>query len=137
MRVNNRIDTRFKQLRSEDKAAFIAYVCGGDPDPSTSLEILHTLRPCEGGYSWKSASLFQTPLADGLVNQLASERALKAGSTTAANARKWCGNFARPSETPIVLYAYLNNLYAYGYENFQRDALEAGRRWHPQPGSPS
>lgn len=124
MRVNNRIDTRFKQLRSEDKAAFIAYVCGGDPDPSTSLEILHTLDRAKVDIL-EIGLPFSDPLADGLVNQLASERALKAGTTTAAML-EMVREFRKTSETPIVLYAYLNNLYAYGYENFQRDALEAG-----------
>ena len=123
-RVSNRIDTCLAQLRSENRAAFIAYVCGGDPDPGTSLQILHALD--RAGVDIIEIGLpFSDPLADGIVNQLASERALAAGSTT-AKILELVREFRKESDTPIVLYVYLNNLYAYGYEAFQNDALKAG-----------
>ncbi len=122
--MSNRIDTRLAQLRSENTAAFVAYVCGGDPDPATSLQILHALD--RAGVDILEIGLpFSDPLADGLVNQLAAERALAAGTTT-AKVLEMVREFRRESETPIVLYVYLNNLYAYGYEAFQKDALDAG-----------
>jgi tryptophan synthase alpha chain len=123
-RVNNRIDTHLARLRSENTAAFIAYVCGGDPDPATSLQILHALD--NAGVDIIEIGLpFSDPLADGIVNQLASERALASGAN-AKGILEMVREFRKTSETPIVLYVYLNNLYAYGYEAFQRDALEAG-----------
>ena len=41
--MSNRIDTTFHQLREEGQAAFVAYVCAGDPDIQASLSIVRAL----------------------------------------------------------------------------------------------
>ena len=50
---------------------------------------------------------FSDPLADGIVNQMAAERALKAGMTT-ARVLELIRAFRATHETPIVLFTYLN-----------------------------
>lgn len=120
----NRIDTTFARLRSEDKKAFIAYVAAGDPSFECSLKIIRTL--ADAGADIIELGLpFSDPLADGIVNQLAAARALKAGMTT-TRCIDLIREFRKTHETPIVLFTYLNPIFSYGYERFHRDATAAG-----------
>ncbi|RZI38332.1 tryptophan synthase subunit alpha, partial [Herbaspirillum sp. HC18] len=41
--MTTRIDTRFAELKSQGRAAFVTYVMAGDPDRATSLEIVKAL----------------------------------------------------------------------------------------------
>ena len=77
----NRIDAAFDRLRSEGKKAFVAYVAAGDPNFDESLKIIRGL--ADAGADIIELGLpFSDPLADGIVNQMAAERALKAGMST-------------------------------------------------------
>ncbi|MFO7724184.1 MAG: tryptophan synthase subunit alpha [Oceanipulchritudo sp.] len=76
----NRIDHVFKAGASENRAVFVSYVCAGDPDPETSLKVCRTLID-HGTDILELGVPFSDPLADGLTNQLAAERALHAGMT--------------------------------------------------------
>lgn len=123
--MSNRIDTTFSRLRESGGKAFVAYVAAGDPDFDTSLEIIRTL--ADAGADVIELGLpFSDPLADGIVNQMAAERALKSGMTTARVMeliRKFRESHA---DTPIVLFTYLNPVFTYGFEKFHRDAAAAG-----------
>lgn len=120
----NRIDTTFARLREEKKKAFVAYVAGGDPDFDRSLEILHAL--AEAGADIIELGVpFSDPMADGIVNQLAAERALKSGMNT-HHLIGLIQAFRKTHETPLVLFTYLNPVYAYGFEKFHIDAAAAG-----------
>jgi tryptophan synthase alpha chain len=68
---------------------------------------------------------FSDPLADGKVNQQASARALAAGATV-AGVLDAVAEIRQRSQVPVVLFTYLNPLYAYGYERLCRDAAKAG-----------
>ena len=39
----NRIAKKFQELKSQNQCAFVAYICAGDPDYSTSLSCLKNL----------------------------------------------------------------------------------------------
>ncbi len=120
----NRIDATFERLQGENKKAFIAYVCGGDPDYARSLEILTAL--ADAGADIIELGLpFSDPLADGIVNQMAAHRALEAGANT-KQMLELIEDFRRTHETPLVIFTYLNPVYNYGYEEFHRDAAAAG-----------
>jgi tryptophan synthase alpha chain len=120
----NRIDAAFARLRSEGKKAFVAYVAAGDPDFDRSLETLRAL--ADAGADILELGLpFSDPLADGIVNQMAADRALKAGMTT-ARSLELIRRFRETHQTPIVLFTYLNPVFTYGYEPFHRDAAAAG-----------
>jgi len=122
--VMNRIDATFQKLAETQTTAFVAYVCAGDPNMDKSLEIIKGLADA-GADVIELGIPFSDPLADGVVNQLAADRALKAGATM-AKVRGLIKEFRRTHETPIVLFTYLNPIYAYGYEAFDRDFVEAG-----------
>ena len=120
----NRIDSTFARLREQQQKAFVAYVAAGDPDFSASLAVIQAL--ADAGADIIELGLpFSDPLADGIVNQMAADRALKAGMTT-AKALDLIREFRRTHQTPIVLFTYLNPVFTYGFEAFHRDAAEAG-----------
>lgn len=120
----NRIDTTFSRLRESSKKAFVAYVCGGDPNFEKSLEILHALADA-GADIIELGVPFSDPIADGIVNQMAADRALNAGMST-PRILDLIRAFRETHETPIVLFTYLNPIYAYGYQKFHVDAAAAG-----------
>jgi tryptophan synthase alpha chain len=122
--MSNRIDTTFQSLLDTNQAAFVAYVCAGDPTPETSLEIARSLADA-GADIIELGVAFSDPQADGIVNQLAAERALNNGMTL-AKLMQLIRDFRTTHETPIVLFTYLNPVYTYGYEKFHADAAAAG-----------
>jgi tryptophan synthase alpha chain len=120
----NRIDAAFSKLRETNQTAFVAYVAAGDPDFDASLETIKAL--ADAGADIIELGLpFSDPLADGIVNQMAAERALKSGMTT-ARCIELIRRFRETHETPIVLFTYLNPIFTYGFENFHHDAAAAG-----------
>jgi tryptophan synthase alpha chain len=68
---------------------------------------------------------FSDPLADGLVNQLAGQRSLSAG-TTIRGVFDCVREIRRKSRVPIVLYTYLNPIFQFGADKFHREAEAAG-----------
>lgn len=120
----SRIDHRFATLRNEGKTAFVSYICAGDPSMDHSLEIMHALERA-GTDIIELGIPFSDPMADGIVNQMAAHRALEAGGST-LGVLDLVRRFRKESETPIVLFTYLNPVYSYGFGAFHRDAAEAG-----------
>lgn len=120
----NRIDQRFAALKEAGKPAFVAYVSAGDPDMDRSLEILFALERA-GADIIELGVPFSDPMADGIVNQMAAHRALVAGATT-PKVLDLVRRFRARSETPVVLFTYLNPIYCYGFSRFHEDAAAAG-----------
>ncbi len=120
----NRITLTFQTLKQQGRKAFIAYTAAGDPDFARSLAIMKALAD-EGADILELGLPFSDPLADGIVNQMAAERALRAGMTT-AKVLDLVRAFRETHQTPIVLFTYLNPIFQYGFERFQNDAVEAG-----------
>ena len=121
----NRIDTRFAALKTEGRAAFIAYVMAGDPDRATSLDILRGL-PEAGADLIELGFPFSDPMAEGVPIQRAAQRALAGGMRLRGTVELTRDFRHGDQSTPIVLMGYLNNLEAYGFTRFAADAAEAG-----------
>ncbi|MCA1962406.1 MAG: tryptophan synthase subunit alpha [Prosthecobacter sp.] len=120
----NRIDERFTQLKASGKRAFVAYVCAGDPTLAATIDIVLALE--KAGVDIVELGIpFSDPLADGIVNQMAADRALKAGATM-AGVLDMIRQLRTHSQVPIVLFTYLNPVYAYGFERFHHEAAAAG-----------
>ncbi len=120
----SRIAETFARTRAENRAAFVAYVCAGDPDFTTSLAACRAL--LENGVDILELGVpFSDPLADGLTNQLAAQRALESGMT-AARVFELVREIRKFSQTPIVFYTYYNLVFANGVEEYVRAAREAG-----------
>ena len=123
--MTTRIDARFAELKREGRAAFIAFLTAGDPDPETSLDIIKAL-PKAGADIIEIGMPFTDPMADGPAIQAAGLRALKAGMTlkkTLAMVRAFRQDDAT---TPLVLMGYYNPIYIYGVDKFLVDAKAAG-----------
>lgn len=120
----NRIDARFSQLRASGKRAFVAYICAGDPTLEATIDVVLGLE--KAGVDIVELGVpFSDPLADGVVNQMAADRALKAGATT-PKVLEMIRQLRTKSQIPLVLFTYLNPVYTYGYDRFHHDAAAAG-----------
>jgi tryptophan synthase alpha chain len=123
--TTTRIDARFAELKKQDRAAFITFLMAGDPDPSTSLEIIKAL-PKAGADIIEIGMPFTDPMADGPAIQAAGLRALKAGMTLKKTLAMVRGFRAGDATTPVVLMGYYNPIYIYGVDKFLTDAKSAG-----------
>ncbi len=119
-----RIHTAFEQARSQGRAAFIPYVCAGDPDFETSVAICREL-VAAGVDVLEIGVPFTDPLADGLTNQLAAQRALESGSSH-QKVFELVRKVREFGDVPVVLYTYYNLVFSQGIENYVRAAREAG-----------
>ncbi|HVU32495.1 MAG TPA: tryptophan synthase subunit alpha [Opitutaceae bacterium] len=120
----SRLADTFARTRRENRAAFVAYVCAGDPDFDTSLAVCRALLS-NGVDVLELGVPFSDPLADGLTNQLAAQRALESGMT-AARVFELVRRIREFSQTPIVFYTYYNLVFANGVDAYVRAAHEAG-----------
>lgn len=120
-----RIDRRFAELRAQHRAALVAFITAGDPDPGRSVELAHAL--VEAGADLIELGVpFSDPMADGPVIQRASERALARGMTLRRTLELVAAFRARDADTPVVLMGYLNPVAQFGYAEFAREAARAG-----------
>lgn len=120
----NRIDALFTELKTQGRAAMVAYITGGDPTLAASANV--ALAMDKAGVDILELGVpFSDPLADGATIQAAAGRALAAGASV-AGILDLIREIRKSSEIPIVLFAYLNPVYVYGFEKFQEDAAAAG-----------
>jgi tryptophan synthase alpha chain len=122
--MHNRIDDCFARLRKEKRRGFIPYICAGDPSLKKTVELGLTLEK-SGADVLELGLPFSDPLADGIVNQLAAQRSLAAG-TTIRGVFDCVREIRRKSQIPIVLYSYLNPIFQFGADKFHREAEDAG-----------
>ncbi len=122
--VSNRIDACFQQLHAAGKKAFVAYICAGDPTLERTLDVVLALEAA-GADVIELGVPFSDPLADGVVNQMAADRALRAGAST-QGVLDMIRRLRERSQVPLVLFTYLNPVYAFGYERFHHEAAAAG-----------
>jgi tryptophan synthase alpha chain len=123
--TTERLDTCFARLKAEGRAAFVAYVMAGDPDPETAFRIFSGL-PAAGADIIELGMPFSDPMAEGPPIQRAAQRSLKQGFTV-AKTLEVARRFRQADQTtPIVLMGYLNPVLSMGYGRFAREAAEAG-----------
>jgi tryptophan synthase alpha chain len=120
----SRIARAFDLAKREQRAALVVYLCAGDPDLDTTVELV--LAAAEAGADVIELGMpFSDPTADGPVIQRASERALRSGT----NLRGVLGAAQRvrqKSQVPIVLFGYYNPILAFGEQALAAAARAAG-----------
>ena len=120
----DRLAQAFARAAREKRAAFIAYLCAGDPDFDTSLAACRAV--LEAGADVLELGVpFSDPLADGPTNQLAAQRALD-GGMTAARVFELVRRIREFSEVPIIFYTYYNLVFSNGVEAYIQAAKVAG-----------
>ena len=120
----DRITQAFTRASREKRAAFVAYLCAGDPDFETSVLACRAVLDA-GADVLELGVPFSDPLADGLTNQLAAQRALEGGMTT-EKVFELVRRVREFSQAPIVFYTYYNLVFSNGVENYVRAAKAAG-----------
>jgi tryptophan synthase alpha chain len=121
----SRLQTRFAELKQQNRAALVTFVTAGDPDYATSLAILKGL-PKAGADVIELGMPFTDPMADGPAIQLANIRALAAKQDLKKTLQMVREFRAEDSTTPLVLMGYFNPIHKMGAERFVAEAVEAG-----------
>ncbi|HEX7142029.1 MAG TPA: tryptophan synthase subunit alpha [Nitrososphaeraceae archaeon] len=121
----NRIDSKFNELKSKNQKGLICYVVAGYPDIKTSEYIITSL--INGGADIIEIGIpFSDPIADGSTIQDAIQSSLISGTTPdmclelASRIRKTFPNI------PLIIMTYSNILYKKGYIQFAEKAKENG-----------
>ncbi len=120
----SRIETTFTTLKQHNQTALIPFITAGDPDLEATVELVLTLADA-GADVVELGVPFSDPMADGPTIQLASERALAAG-TTLRGVLDCVAAIRKKSQIPLVLMGYYNPVFCYGAEKFAADAATAG-----------
>ena len=121
----SRIAQQFLALKQQGRRALIPYITAGDPEPWTTVRLMHALVK-SGADILELGVPFSDPMADGPVIQRAAERALKhkiSLTQVLAMVREFR---EKDKNTPVVLMGYLNPIEAMGHERFAREAATAG-----------
>tara|TARA_B100000965_G_scaffold99266_1_gene81273 strand:+ start:483 stop:1274 length:792 start_codon:yes stop_codon:yes gene_type:complete len=121
----SRLEQRFADCARDNRAALVTYICAGDPDFDTSLELLKGL-PAAGADIIELGMPFSDPTADGPTIQAAALRALQGGQNQQRTLELVRAFRAQDQNTPLVLMGYYNPIHRYGGEAFVRDAAAAG-----------
>lgn len=119
-----RISERFAELTNGGRKGFIPFITAGDPDLNACKSILRTLADA-GADVIELGVPFSDPMADGPTIQASSQRALLNG-TRLSDVLEVVKDFRTYSETPIVLFSYLNPLLQYGFGKLVDEAADAG-----------
>ena len=121
----SRLQSRFAELKQQNRAALVTFVTAGDPDYATSLAILKGL-PAAGADVIELGMPFTDPMADGPAIQLANIRALGEHQTLAKTLQMVSEFREGNNDTPLVLMGYFNPIHHYGVPRFIADAKAAG-----------
>lgn len=120
----NRIDARFAALAEQGETAFIPYITAGDPTLAMTRSIVLELDRA-GCDIVELGVPFSDPIADGVVNQEAAQRALK-HNVTLHDVVNLVRGIRRNTQIPLVLFTYYNPVLAYGVKAFAKDCADAG-----------
>ena len=110
--------------RLDGEGALVAYVMGGDPNPSLSRKVVEAV--IAGGADIIELGVpFSDPMADGRSIQEAAVRSLSSG-TTPADVLELVKDVKARHDMPVAIMTYYNILYSPGLEGFLRRARRAG-----------
>jgi tryptophan synthase alpha chain len=121
--MNRYIET-FARLAKNNETGFIPFAIAGDPDCAVSEHILRAY--IDGGADILEIGYpFSDPIADGPVNQRASQRSIAAGLDH-AKFFTLIKKVRAKSDVPIGVLIYANSVLHLGYNEFCRRAADAG-----------
>lgn len=121
----DRLKDTFAKCADENRAAFVGYLMGGDPDIETSLECLLALADA-GADIIELGAPFTDPMADGPAIQKAAIRALKAGGSLEVTLELATRFRSVNNSTPLIVMGYANPVHHMGYAVFADRAEQAG-----------
>jgi tryptophan synthase alpha chain len=120
----NRIDKKFRELKSRHKKAFIAFITAGYPNLSVAEKLI--LEFAKIGVDIIELGVpFSDPLADGPVIQESSQEALKK-NTHLIDILNLVRRVRKVVDIPICLMTYYNPIFCFGEERFCERAKKCG-----------
>lgn len=121
----SRLQTRFSQLKKDKRKALIPFITAGHPHPLLTVPTMHAL--VKNGSSIIELGMpFSDPMADGIVIQESSEKAIEHGMTLSSVLDIVSEFREEDKQTPVVLMGYLNPIEKFGYEAFVEKASVSG-----------
>ncbi len=114
----------FAARGAEGRTALVPYVTAGHPAVDGTVEVLEAIAAA-GADVLELGIPFSDPLADGPTIQHSSFLSLQNGTTVQRVLRDLAA-FRRTSDTPVVLFSYLNPILRFGLDRFLGEAAEAG-----------
>ena len=120
----NRLEAKFRELKEQGRAAFIAYITAGDPSLEGTASLI-TEFDARGVDIVELGVPFSDPIADGPVNQEAAMRALRNGIGI-GDILAMVKRLRATTDMPMIFFAYVNSILAYGMGAFVRDAAASG-----------
>ncbi|HEY0051067.1 MAG TPA: tryptophan synthase subunit alpha [Pyrinomonadaceae bacterium] len=120
----SRIAESFDRLKNENRKGFIPFITAGDPDLKRTKDLILMLAR-EQATVIELGVPFSDPMADGVVIQRASERALK-HDFGIAEILDLVREARAETNAAIILFSYFNPLLQYGLEKLCREARAAG-----------
>lgn len=124
LRSMNRIERKFRELKSNGRKALITFITAGDPDLEMTFNLVLEMER-RGADIVELGVPFSDPLADGTTIQRASQRALN-NKIKLKDILKLVYKLRQKTEIPIILMSYLNPVYKYGWEEFARMCRKTG-----------
>ena len=119
----SRIEAVFSRTAQEQRMALMPFLMAGDPDLSTTAEVLLSLQ-ANGADIVELGIPYSDPLADGPVIQAAAFRALEQ-KTTPAKVIEMLAGLKDQLSMPVILFTYTNPLLNRGPERFFEEAAAA------------
>jgi tryptophan synthase alpha chain len=120
----NPIDLRFRELRAQNRKAFIPFVTAGDPDLATTTLCVRKLIDAGAGLI-EIGFPYSDPIADGPVIQASYTRALDHGLKV-DDIFAWAKGQSAKSTVPLVGMMSYSLVHRRGAETFLDQAKEAG-----------
>jgi len=120
----NRIDETFVRLKTQGRSGLIPFLAAGDPSLEVTESLVYEFE-ARGADLVELGVPFSDPLADGVVNQRAYQRALESGASL-PRILESVARIRRRSEIPIVLMSYINPIHRFGLQRFPSAARDVG-----------
>jgi tryptophan synthase alpha chain len=120
----SRIAKKFRELRKDNKKAFIAYITAGYPSLSVTGALVEALSDA-GSDIIELGVPFSDPMADGPIIQEASQAALTKG-VNLGQILTLVKRLRRRINTPLCLMTYFNPVFRFGLQRFIKTACESG-----------
>lgn len=113
------------QAFNQQQPLFIPFIMAGHPTPALTIKALLALE-ASGADLIELGVPFSDPIADGIVNQQASQCALDQGTTLEIVLQIVQQARRQGCKIPIILFSYLNPILSYGIPAFAEAAIHAG-----------
>ncbi len=122
--MTNRINKKFKELKSQRQKALIAFITAGDPSLTKTKELVLGFE--KAGIDIVELGIpFSDPMADGPTIQASSQRALDRG-TTLTKIIALTERLRKKTQIPITFMMYYNHIFHYGEERFVKKIKKVG-----------